>query len=589
MKAIKENPYRILGLFGNATEKEMQKQIATIKRFAEVGKTKSFDYDFPFLGDFKREQETVTEAASRIEQAKNKVCYSLFWFLNTNHIDEAALNHLKEANIDKAIEIWEKLIKDYTITAKNYSAALNLSTLQLGLTTLNGSFNPEQFKKCVELKGNIIASDAFRNFVQTVAGDNTSVSKDIIRKEFVDEVLQILKLYINKSNGITSTQLIDAFNSFPTETKQYVSAKFTDRPLSNIDNQIEKTKQKRTDKALDAEEYGAELYKNTKEDLKFLKNVLGAINVNYQVLVNKVANEILQCAIDFFLELRDSEEYDPGEPAMKVMKMAKAINPTGQIKNRLDENIENVQEWIDDSEEREKNKRVKGEFEFLASRLQRFQNLSDSISNAKDLITSCKPKLIKIKKELGLSEQLYINISSAVVQNAQNMLVSSVNNETEKLNSISRLSIGVSTISLKSSIKEALDVMYSLGQFDMFSELRNHYNKNIEALKSLARQFSISTLNPKERIEKEINEAESELRNIQSRTFFKNELDLANKEMASIKQWTFMRSQADKDRQYNALQSKIKQILIKGEQEKANKIWSQQEIISTLKSKLKEL
>lgn len=56
MNAVRENPYRTLGLFGNATEKELQKQIATIKRFAEVGKSKSFDYDFPFLGHFKREE-----------------------------------------------------------------------------------------------------------------------------------------------------------------------------------------------------------------------------------------------------------------------------------------------------------------------------------------------------------------------------------------------------------------------------------------------------------------------------------------------------------------------------------------------------
>ena len=299
MNAIKENPYRTLGLFGNATEKELQKQIATIKRFAEVGKSKSFDYDFPFLGDFKREEQTVAAAASKIEQAKNKVHYSLFWFLNSNHIDEAALNHLKEANIDKATEIWEKLIKDNTITAKNYSAALNLSTLQLGMTTHNGSFNPTQLKKCVELKGHIISSDAFINFVQSVAGDNTSVSKETIRKEFVDEILQLLKPYLNKSNGITSAQLIDAFSSFPTETKQYVAAKFTDRPISNIENQVEKAKQKRTGNASDAEEYGEELFKNIKEDLAFLKNVLGASNVNYQILVDKVVMKFYNVQLIF--------------------------------------------------------------------------------------------------------------------------------------------------------------------------------------------------------------------------------------------------------------------------------------------------
>lgn len=493
MNAIKENPYRTLGLFGNATEKELQKQIATIKRYAEVGKSKSFDYDFPFLGDFKREEQTVAVAASKIEQAKNKVHFSLFWFLNTNHIDEAALNHLKEANIDKATEIWEKVIKDNTITAKNYSAALNLSTLQLGMTTLNGSFNPIQLKKCVELKGHIIASDAFLNFVQTVAGDNTSVSKDTIRKEFVDEILQILKPYLNKSHGITSAQLIDAFSSFPTETKQYVAAKFTDRPLSNIENQVEKTKQKRTEKGSDAEGYGAELYKNTKEDLAFLKNVLGTSNVNYQVLVNKVANEILQCAIDFFIEYRDSDEYDPGDEAMKLMKMAKAISPNGQIKTRVEENIVQVQEWIDEKIDRDRNKKIKDDLEFVGGKLERFQKLSDTVANAKDLVVSCKPKLDNMKRALGSTDDFYLKISSAVVGNAQGMLVSAVNKVQEGLQ-VQVIIDRYSAISnLKTVVQGAMEVSTMLGSFDMSSELRNRYNSNKSALQSISTQLGVSS------------------------------------------------------------------------------------------------
>ncbi len=493
MNAVRGNPYRTLGLFGNATEKELQKQIATIKRYAEVGKSKSFDYDFPFLGDFKREEQTVAAAASKIEQAKNKVHFSLFWFLNTNHIDEAALNHLKEANIDKATEIWEKLLKDNTITTKNYSAALNLSTLQLGMTTLNGSFNPTQLKKCVELKGHIISSDAFLNFVQTVAGDNTSVSKETIRKEFVDEILQILKPYLNKSNGITSAQLIDAFSSFPTETKQYVSAKFTDRPLSNIDNQVEKTKKKRTDNPNDAEEYGAELYKNTKEDLAFLKNVLGASNVNYQVVVNKVANEIVQCAIDYFIEHRDSNEYAPGDEAMKLLKMAKAISPNGQIKTRVDENIVQVQEWIDEKPDRDRNKKIKDDLEFVGGKLERFQKLSDTVANAKDLVVSCKPKLDNMKRALGSTDDFYLKISSAVVGNAQGMLVSAVNKVQESLQ-VQVIIDRYSAISnLKTVVQGAMEVSTMLGSFDMSSELRNRYNSNKSALQSISTQLGVSS------------------------------------------------------------------------------------------------
>lgn len=485
MNAIKNNPYRTLGLFGNSTEKELQKQIATIKRFSEVGKTKVFDYDFPFFGEVVRSLEKVQEAASKLELAKNKVHYALFWFLNSGHIDEVALNNLKEGHIEKATEIWKKTLKDSTLTAKNFAAINNLSTLQLGIATNNGSFDPEKFSASIDLKGKLLLSEVFNNFVSTVIGEGISINRDIILKEFADEILQIVKPYLNKPNGIKSSQLISAFNSFPNEIKQYVSGKFTDRPLNNIENQIELTKQKRVDNPNDADKYGEELYKNTKEDLVFLKNVWGSNNVQYQMIANKLANEILQCAIDFFLEYRDSDEYDPGEAAMKVMKLAKAINPTGQTKSRLDENIENLQEWINDSAEREKQKNIKGDIEVVVSELQRFQNLSDTISNAKDLVVTCKPKLNNIKAALGSTNDFYLKLSSAVVNNALNALISEVNNEQNALQ-WDRTKI----ITLPTTINSAIEVMNMMSSMDMMYELKSRFNQNKSIISGIQTQLN---------------------------------------------------------------------------------------------------
>lgn len=485
MNAVKNNPYRTLGLFGNSSEKELQKQIATIKRFAEVGKTKAFDYDFPFFGEVVRSTEKVQEAASRIEQAKNKVHYALFWFLNSGHIDEAALNNLKEGHIEKATEIWEKTLKDTTVTVKNFAAISNLSTLQLGIVTYNGSFDPNKFTASIELKGKLIMSEACNSFITTVIGEGISINKDTILKEFADEVMQIIKPYLNKANGINSSQLINAFNSFPNEIRQYVSGKFTDRPINNIENQIEKTKQKRDDNPNDADEYGEELYKNTKEDLVFLKNVWGTNNVQYQMIANKLANEILQCAIEFFNELQGNNDFDPGESAMKVMKMAKAINPTGQTKSRLDENIENVQEWINDSEERNRHSKIKEDLEFVASKLQRFQNIPDTISNAKDLVVSCKPKLINIKTALGSTDDFYSKLSSAVVNNALNTLISVVNEAQNGLQ-FDRTKL----FTLPATISSALEVINLMSGMDMVYELRNRFNQNKTTISNIQSQLN---------------------------------------------------------------------------------------------------
>ncbi|GIV37732.1 MAG: hypothetical protein KatS3mg032_2111 [Cyclobacteriaceae bacterium] len=524
MNAIKNNPYRILGLFGNSSEKELQKQIATIKRFAEVGKTKTFDYDFPFFGEVVRSTEKVQEAASKIEQAKNKVHYALFWFLNTGHIDEAALNNLKDGHIEKAIEIWEKLLKDSTVTAKNFAAINNISTLQLGLVSYNGSFNLEKFSEAIDLKAKIILSEVFNNFVAAVIGDGVSINRDIILKEFADEILQIVKPYLNKPNGIKPSQIVKAFNSFPNEIKQYISGKFTDRPLNNIENQIELTKQKRNDNPSDAEEYGEELYKNTKEDLVFLKNVWGANNVQYQMIANKLANEILQCAIDFFNVHQKKNDIDPGDAACIVVKLAKDISPNGQVRNRIDENLKNIEEWIAEKPYRDKQNIVRDDLKFITDKLEKFQSLDDTISNAINFANSCKPRLDNMKLKLGVHDELYSKISTAVVSNALGMIVSTVNNAMEKRNNyvkylnyqndpFSRLSIpsfsrnslfdGLGSLrdeipyapeysleELKNVISEAWGAIVSLGVFDMSNKQREHYNKNKNTLKDLFKQLN---------------------------------------------------------------------------------------------------
>lgn len=108
MNLLKNNPYRILGLPITATEREISKQINTLATYAEMGKIKSFDTDFPFLPSIKRTPDAIEEAKKQIEQDDGKLLYSLFWFWKNNSVDELAIEVLKEGNTEKAIAIWEK-------------------------------------------------------------------------------------------------------------------------------------------------------------------------------------------------------------------------------------------------------------------------------------------------------------------------------------------------------------------------------------------------------------------------------------------------------------------------------------------------
>ncbi len=222
MNIIKQNPFRILGLTSNATEKELQRQISIIKAFTRVGKTKSFDYDFEFIGDFTRNSDEIQQASNSIEQAHKKLLYSLFWFVKNNQFDEIAFNNLKERDTDKAIEIWNKTLKE-EITSKNYSSYLNLSTLYIALSTIDDQIEFQKLQAGISLKGNLIHSENLKDFSKLVTGNGIVNDPIEISKKFVDEVIELLMPYLNKLNGISTNDLISLFSTFPTSIQKYLS------------------------------------------------------------------------------------------------------------------------------------------------------------------------------------------------------------------------------------------------------------------------------------------------------------------------------------------------------------------------------
>ena len=343
MHIIKQNPFRILGLKSNTKERELQNQISIIKRYAEVGKTKSFDFDFGFIGDFTRNPDEIQEASNSIEQAYKKLIYSLFWFVKTNQFDEIAFNNLKEKEIDKAIDIWNKTLKQ-EITSKNYSSYHNLSTLYLALSIIDDQIDLQKLQDGISLEGSLIHSECLKDYTKLITG-NDNISDPIeISKKFVDEIVELLKPYLNKRKGVSTKDLISFFDTFPTTIKKYISAKFTETPISSIESKVEKTARKRKDNWGDPREHGEELYKSTKSDITLLKKLLGSSNIQFQMLADKVANEVLQCSIDFFNERQKNDSDDNFESnldkAISLVKIAGSVAITSQVKQRVKENTD---------------------------------------------------------------------------------------------------------------------------------------------------------------------------------------------------------------------------------------------------------
>ena len=332
MKSILNNPYRIAGILANSSEKDILKQKSKIKRFSEVGKEITSEYDFSILNSIQRTNSIIDKAFSDIEQNQNKVVHSLFWFTNLNTVDNTAIQHLINGNKEKAIEIWDKLTDEKEVTSKNFSAFNNIGTLYL----LENS--KEEIKQGITAKIKLIVSENFKDFVHTVADETFSIDKNRQIEILIDELLSQFK------NKYSTAETIELFSNCNGTTQKYLSKKFTEEPIHKIETQIEQCAKKRAKNKSNAYQFGTDLYSNTKSELTLLKSIVGNTNLQYKMLADNVAKELQQCSIDYFNESQELERSnDYLEEAMKLAKLAESVAVNDTTKSKAKENISTLE------------------------------------------------------------------------------------------------------------------------------------------------------------------------------------------------------------------------------------------------------
>ena len=336
MELIQNNPYRIAGILSNATERELQKQKTKIKAYTKVGKEIKSDFDFQILGSIDRTEDSVNKAFSNVEQNQDKVNYALFWFLNTSPFDNTAIEYLKNGDEEKALEIWEKVTTDKDVNSKNFSAFNNLGTYKLL------SRDKSDIKTGIEAKIKLIESDYFESFVHSVADETYTIDNQKQSEKLIDELLTQFK------NQFSSSETLQLFSGCNGTTQKYLSKKFTEEPLHKIESQIESCKKKRKANKGKAYEFGLKLFTNTKDDLSLLKSLLGTNDLKYRAIADQLANEIMQCGIDYFNESQENDSSENYlESAQKLTKLADSIAVGKLAKDRAKDSLATLADMKD--------------------------------------------------------------------------------------------------------------------------------------------------------------------------------------------------------------------------------------------------
>lgn len=358
MKNINYNPYRIIGIIANATAREIQVRKGKIQAFSRVGKDVTSEYDFPFLKPIQRDSKTIDKAFSDIEHDQDKVIHALFWFINITTIDNAVLQYLTNGNIEKAINMWENIVRtDVTtsstigettsdinvqlkeITLKNFSAFNNLGTIYLT--------DKNKIKAGIEIKLKLIESDFFKDFVTKVADETFVINEQKIIEIFVDEVIKFL--YKESYNSI---QILSLFKNTGS-AKNYITEKLTEEPIHNIEKAVENSKQQRVKDKSSAHNIGNKLYNDTQITLNELKQILGVNNLRYQAIADGVAKELKQCAVENWNNSKERGDEDL-KNSIEITNLAYKIAIGKNLKEEIQKDIKTLEEMKD----RELNKAI---------------------------------------------------------------------------------------------------------------------------------------------------------------------------------------------------------------------------------------
>ena len=479
MKPVLRNPYRIIEILVGASAREQERQIKRLRQFFEAEQELKNDFSFPVLGNLTRSIESITEATSKLHLDSDKMDAALFWFYRGNPItDEPAFEYLRDGDQQSAFEIWSKLVSTEIVTQRNCSAFQNLSNLLLNNTFNDNTVQENQLEQGISLKLKFLESEYVNDFKSLATDSTYKTSKNELQLSFLNHI----QTEIDNYNVTINTSLFEILNKQEFSAKKDYFKSYAKRLIEPIEKKISDTKAKRKANNSTAVNAGKELFEQSIKKLVQLDLILGKTDLGYTSITDKVSEEVLNCGIDYFLYYRGSN-VDPSGAAMDCFKKAKSIAFGSVAKQRSQENIENLQEWIDEKPKREKENRIKGDFNNLKELIDKYGNVSGTVSNAKQLLSLAFPHLNNIKVIIGNRDDLYLGLSTRIASDAQGMCVNEVNILQERFKNSYDQSAKLAAIRLlKEKVYAAWDVTVSIGKMDLKQDFRNHLVENQNTL-----------------------------------------------------------------------------------------------------------
>ena len=541
MNEITQNPYRILGILADAGAKERTNRIKRLKQYIDAEQEPpQDDYSFPVLGKLSRTIHSVTTAESKLNLDHDKMLAALFWFYKGNDItDEPAFDALKSGDKLSAIDIWSKLVIDKEITAKNASAFHNLSVYLL--CTEKPDF--ELMGRAIEYQLIFLESDSVQDFKSLVTDETYKITKKDLQLLFLNQLLTEIETH----KTLTLNHFFKIINDISFSAKEDFIKNVSQKFVSKITAEIETARRQRAANKSNAATAGENLYKQTVNNLTHLKSIVGIQNFAYSTIADKVANEVLQCGIDYFNDSQEKElDNDYHKIAGKLLFFAEVIACGNQIMERIKTNINTMKEMKD-------------------REIQQAIELLKSIKNAYETNRSQVYQEAQFqKKSLKFGQFIDWEKVDKIIENSIDW---------------SKVIISVRQVISPQNV-EKIKKCKNSSKIKEYRELVDFLiSKLVNANKYYTFRY-LDQLTDLEKIEQELETEEQKLASIKNSTPFFSEIEIEESHLSWIKNTTFYLSEISKA---NHIMNEIRRFhLFRSKLEREKQIAEQQKIIAVL-------
>ena len=326
---VGKNPYRILGVYANATSKEVQKNLSRIAAFAKVGRSEGFPTDFSAafrvasalmrvefesaVFEPRRDEAAVAAAQAQLHSAGDRLVHLCFWWTCATPADEAAFRKLETGDLMGALAVWNR--------AHNVSAVVNAMTTSwlLADTATVGAKAEELF---------------------CTMGDELCA--------LVDPTLRLEPEALIRRFFVALTEVGCRVETLPQGTHEVWRRLWSEYAAMPYLRAIEKE----VAAAASLGNVPAENLQAAKRlkalavrVLPQLKKIYADDVLAYQVQADKLAEAVLQRAIVFFNERGGGEAV---YQAMPLQQYALSIAEGEPARQRCRENVAVLQGWVDD-------------------------------------------------------------------------------------------------------------------------------------------------------------------------------------------------------------------------------------------------